>query len=70
MFLGIRRFFSEIRFYDDYDEYGDWKENLRQDSDILEDRMSEIQLALSRMKMNMVKTGQIQNLQEALKHKK
>ena len=63
--------FFEIYRDEDYDYYedDDWKSNLKQDSDILEDRMSEIQLALSRMKMNMVKTGQIQNLLRAFEAK-
>merc|ERR1711883_15935 len=54
--------------YDDYDD--DWKENIKpDDSGLLEDRVSEIQLALSRMKLNMAKTSQIQNLLRAFEAK-
>merc|ERR1712178_244182 len=47
----------------------DWNADLPKDSEALQDRMDEIQLALSRMKMNMVKTSQIQNLLRAFEAK-
>ena len=57
--------FFEIYREEDYDYYDeDWNADLPKDSEALQDRMDEIQLALSRMKMNMVKTSQIQNLQK------
>lgn len=61
--------FTDDNFdYDDYDE--DWKNNIKpDDSGLLEDRVTEIQTALSRMKLNMAKTSQIQNLLRAFEAK-
>merc|ERR1712110_477539 len=55
----------------DYDDYDDgWREELKKDdTGLLEDRVSEIQLAMSRMKLNMAKTSQIQNLLRAFEAK-
>merc|ERR1712173_248154 len=61
-------FMDDQMDYDDYDD--DWKENIKpDDSGLLEDRVSEIQTALSRMKLNMAKTSQIQNLLRAFEAK-
>jgi len=61
-------FMDDAMDYDDYDD--DWKENIKpDDSGLLEDRVSEIQTALSRMKLNMAKTSQIQNLLRAFEAK-
>jgi len=61
--------FSDEEFdYDDYDD--EWKKGIKpDDTGLLEDRVSEIQLALSRMKLNMAKTSQIQNLLRAFEAK-
>jgi len=61
--------FTDDNFdYDDYDD--DWKEGIKpDDSGLLEERVSEIQTALSRMKLNMAKTSQIQNLLRAFEAK-
>jgi len=61
--------FTDDNFeYDDYDE--DWKKNIKpDDSGLVEDRVTEIQTALSRMKLNMAKTSQIQNLLRAFEAK-
>lgn len=61
--------FTDDNFdYDDYDD--DWKDKIKpDDSGLLEDRVTEIQTALSRMKLNMAKTSQIQNLLRAFEAK-
>lgn len=61
--------FTDDNFdYDDYDD--DWKAQIKpDDSGLLEDRVNEIQTALSRMKLNMAKTSQIQNLLRAFEAK-
>merc|ERR1711879_779611 len=63
--------FFEIFSDDDFDyDYSDDDFDFRaDDSGLLEDRVSEIQLALSRMKLNMAKTSQIQNLLRAFEAK-
>jgi len=66
--------FFEIFSDDDFGDYDyddpDWKAKLKDDdSGLLEERVSEIQLALSRMKLNMAKTSQIQNLLRAFEAK-
>jgi len=63
--------FFEIFSDDDFDyDYNDDDFDFRaDDSGLLEDRVSEIQLALSRMKLNMAKTSQIQNLLRAFEAK-
>lgn len=55
--------------YDDYED-DDWIKKVKpDDSGLLEDRVTEIQTALSRMKLNMAKTSQIQNLLRAFEAK-
>merc|ERR1712226_1092925 len=66
--------FFEIFSDDDFGDYDyddpDWKAKLKDDdSGLLEERVSEIQLALSRMELNMAKTSQIRNLLRAFEAK-